>query len=171
MFRARPPFFGMKAACFMLQSRAGGSSALRAPPPQVLRPQAPGALWGCPLPSPLTPPTPLRLSPGSPRCEEPQRRGRSQRGRRTSQSRRCPARGPRGRPLILVSPHPTPRKAPPVRRRVASTVDHSDPCPQDSQLVDGQTAVSTPRRALTRHQREGLSRSWGPPGALPRGGR
>ena len=32
MFRARPPFFGMKAGCFMLQSRAGGSSALRAPP-------------------------------------------------------------------------------------------------------------------------------------------
>ena len=82
-----------------------------------------------------------------------------------------PSTGPPGRPLIPMSPHPTPRKAPPMHRRVASTVDHGDPCPQDSQLVDGQTAVSTPRRALTRHQREGLLRSWGPPGALPRGGR
>ena len=165
MFRARPPFFGMKAGCFMLQSRAGGSSALRAPPPHRccvlrLRVHSGGA------PSPLLSPHPhLSGSPQGARGARSRRGGAGPSGggghhRAGAAQRRAPGAGPSSR----CPPHPTPSKALPVRGRVASTVDHGDPCPQNSQLVDGQTAVSTPCQAVTRHQREGLSRSWGPPG-------
>lgn len=140
MFRAGPPFFGMKAGCFMLQSRAGGSSALRAPPSTGAASSGSGCALG--VPPPLSS-HPAHTSQALVR--EPEVRGAAEEGlvpageeditEQALPSAGPPGKGQRGRSPIPVSPPPPPHASQSVLR-IASTVDHGDPCPQDSRLVD-----------------------------------
>lgn len=149
----------MKAGRFVLQS-AGGGSTLWAAPPTGAASSGSGVRSGGP-PSPLLSPAQgarSRRGRAGPSGEE----GLHRAGAAGAGPPRDGTEGLVPSPCPLLSLPLTPRETPPVHGHFESTVEHGDPCPRDIRLVDRQTAVSTPRRAATRHQREGLSRSWGP---------